>query len=133
MRFLGKYGEHRVLGCLLAHDIEAYQAIKVNQDDYDITVIASPTKVVRVQVKSTTLGNKSTNNQIGQLNRNFDFLVVVVEVAGECRFFVLTKEEALLLKGNSKHLGVSRSLKREFEIKPALLPYEDKWEKIRDA
>ncbi|WEE79508.1 hypothetical protein LZ683_09155 [Comamonas testosteroni] len=133
MRFLGKYGEHRVLGCLLAHDIEAYQAIKVNQDDYDITVVVSPTKVVRVQVKSTALGNKSTNNQIGQLNRNFDFLVVVIEFAGECRFFVLTKHEAQVLKGSSKHFGVSRSRRREFEVKPELLPYEDKWEKIRDA
>lgn len=133
MKFIGKYGEHRVLGCLLAHDIEAYQAIKVNQDDYDITVVVSPIKVVRVQVKSTTLGNSSTNNQIGKLDREFDFLVVVVVTDAECRFFVLSKAEALQLKGSSQHLGISYLSNRHSLIKPEILPHENKWNKISGA
>ena len=101
MKFLGKYGEHRVLVNLLANDIEAYPAIKINQDSYDITAVLSLTKVVRIQVKSTALGNKSTNNQIGELDRDFDFLVIVIAEASECRFFVLTRDEAVQLKGEN--------------------------------
>lgn len=131
MKFLGKYGEHRVLVNLLAKDIEAYPAIKINQDSYDITAVLSPTRVVRIQVKSTDLQNKSTNNQVGELDREFDYLVVVV-VSGEvCRFFVLSREQALRIKGTRKHLPTSRTVRKVPEVLPALLVYENKWESIQ--
>ena len=133
MKFLGKYGEHRVLVNLLANDIEAYPAIKINQDSYDITAVLSLTKVVRIQVKSTVLGNKSTNNQIGKLDREFDFLVIVIEEASECRFFILTRDEAVRLKGENKHLATSYVVRKVFQVRPELLAHEGKWVKIRDA
>ncbi len=133
MKFLGKYGEHRVLVNLLANDIEAYPAIKINQDSYDITAVLSLTKVVRIQVKSTVLGNKSTNNQIGKLDRNFDFLVIVIVEADKCRFFVLTRDEAVQLKGEFGHLSTSRTVRKVVEVRPELTAHEDKWEKIRNA
>ncbi len=133
MKFLGKYGEHRVLVNLLANDIEAYPAIKINQDSYDITAVLSLTKVVRIQVKSTALGNKSTNNQIGELDRDFDFLVIVITEASECRFFVLTRDEAVQLKGENSRLGTSCTVRKVVQVRPELLAHEGKWEKIRDA
>jgi len=49
MKFVGKYGEYRVLACLLEQDIEAYPAIKTNQTDFDLTAILASGKVVREQ------------------------------------------------------------------------------------
>ena len=78
MKFIGKFGEYLVLTRLLENEVEAYPAIKVNQDSYDLTAISKSGRIVRIQVKSTDLNNKSTNNTIGALAREFDFLVVVV-------------------------------------------------------
>ena len=131
MKFLGKYGEHRVLVQLLERDIEAYPAIKINQDSYDITAVLSPSRIARIQVKSTDLYNKSTNNQVGALDCEFDYLVVVVVDKNRCRFFVLSRDEALLIKGTRKHLPTSRSVKGTPEVISELLAHEDKWEVIR--
>lgn len=53
MKYSGRFGEYLVLTRLLQRGIEAYSAIKVNQDDYDITAIASSMRVIRIQVKAT--------------------------------------------------------------------------------
>lgn len=131
MKFLGKYGEHRVLVQLLEKDVEAYPAIKINQDSYDITAVLSPSRIARIQVKSTDLCNKSTNNQVGALDSEFDYLVVVVVDENKCRFFVLSRDEALRIKGTRKHLPTSRRIKGTPEVIPELLAHEDKWEVIR--
>src|SRR3546814_13367782 len=78
VKFIGKFGEYLALSRLLERGIEAYPAIKANQDSYDLTAIAASGKILRIQVKSTDLRNKSTNNIVGTLARTFDFLVVVV-------------------------------------------------------
>lgn len=134
MKFVGKYGEYRVLACLLEQDIEAYPAIKTNQPDFDLTAILASGKVVRIQVKATELNNKSTNNAIDRIDKQYDFLVVVI--VGEnkvARFFIMTKAEALAAKGNNKQLGTTQQRKKEFQVKDALLHYENKWEKISNA
>lgn len=133
MKFLGKYGEHHVLIKLLANDIEAYPAIKINQDSFDITAVLSLDKVVRIQVKTTELSNRSTNNQIGKLDRDFDFLVIVVIEDLACRFFVLTKEEALRLKGTDRLLSTSCTTGGVCQVRADLIAHEGKWEKIHDA
>jgi hypothetical protein len=137
MRYIGKYGEYRVLACLLDEDVEAYPAIKTNQADYDITAVVPSGRVVRVQVKATKLDNKSTNNVVDRIDKNYDFLVIVV-VSGdppsrEARFFVLSRDEAIAAKGASKQLGVSLQKNRVSHVKDALLPHEGTWVKIRDA
>lgn len=131
IKFLGKYGEHRVLVQLLERDIEAYPAIKINQDSYDITAVLSPSRIARIQVKSTDLHNRSTNNQVGALECEFDYLVVVVVAEEKCRFFVLSRDDALLIKGTRKHLPTSRRVSGVPEVLPELLAHEDKWEVIR--
>jgi hypothetical protein len=134
MKFIGKYGEYRVLACLLELDIEAYLAIKTNQPDFDLTVILKSGDVFRVQVKATELNNKSTNNAIDRIDKQYDFLVVVI-VDGDksVRFFVMTKGEAIEAKGNSKQLGTTQQRNKEFHVREALLPHENKWEKIANA
>jgi len=134
MKFIGKYGEYLALTRLLEHEVEAYSAIKVNQDSYDLTAIAKSGRIVRIQVKATELHNRSTNNSIGSLAREFDFLVVVVVQAGrfaDC--YVLTHAEAHALRGESKNLGISRREKRVSVVKRELDQYKEQWSRIRDA
>ena len=134
MKFVGKYGEYRVLACLLEQDIEAYLAIKTNQPDFDLTAILASGKVVRIQVKATELNNRSTNNAIDRIDKLYDFLVVVI--VGEnksARFFVMTKTEALAAKGTSRQLGTTQQRNKEFQVKDALLPHENRWQKIANA
>ena len=134
MKFSGKYGEYRVLTYLLEQDIEAYLAIKTNQADYDLTVILNKNKIVRVQVKTTELHNKSTNNSISRIDKKYDFLVVVIiEKDKNVRFFVMSKKEAIKVKGGSKQLGTSQKRKKIPYVKDALIPFEDKWGKLTNA
>jgi len=134
MKYVGKYGEYRVLTCLIEQDIETYPAIMTNQPDFDLTAILANGKVVRIQVKSTELNNKSTNNPIARIDKQYDFLVVVI--VGEeraTRFFVMTRAEALAAKGDNKQLGTTQRLKKEFQVKDYLILHENKWEKIANA
>ncbi|MEJ2612952.1 MAG: hypothetical protein P8179_23550, partial [Candidatus Thiodiazotropha sp.] len=113
MKFLGKYGEYKVLAYLLGQDIEAYLAIKTNQDDYDLTVILNNNKIVRVQVKTTDLHNKSTNNPLDRIDKKYDYLVVVIiEKDRNVRFFVMSKRDAIKAKGGTKRLGTSEIRKK---------------------
>jgi hypothetical protein len=137
MQYIGKYGEYRVLAGLLEEGVEAYPAIKTNQPDFDLTAIVPSGKVVRIQVKSTELNNKSTNNAIDRIDKKYDFLVVVI-VSNEqhqrtARFFIMSKSEAMQAKGTNKQLGTTQQRKKVFQVKEVLLSYENLWKKIRDA
>ncbi|MBU1099801.1 MAG: hypothetical protein KKA84_05280 [Bacteroidetes bacterium] len=134
MKSIGKYGEYRVLACLLERDIETYQAININQPDFDLTSILRKDKVVRIQVKSTELHNKATNNSIARIEKDYDFLVVVIfEGEGKSRFFIMSKSEVMKEKGNNKQLGVTQLHNKESQVKDCLLKYENKWETIINA
>jgi hypothetical protein len=137
MQFIGKYGEYRVLACLLEQDIEAYSAIKTNQPDYDLTAIVKSGKILRIQVKATELKNKSTNNAIDRVDKNYDYLVVVIvddlHQNKSARFFIMSKTEVMAAKGSSKQLGTTQQRSKIFEVKDTLLQHESKWGKIRDA
>ena len=134
MKFIGKFGEYVVLTRLLENDVEAYPAIKVNQDSYDLTAISASKRIVRIQVKATKLRNQSTNNTVGALAREFDFLVIVVVLgqnSSEC--YVLTRAEAHTLRGTSKQLGISRKVKKASVVKSELTQHKEQWGRIRDA
>lgn len=133
MKYSGKYGEYRVLACLLEEDIEAYLAIRHNQCDYDITAITDAGRVVRIQVKTTELANEATNNPF-DIDREYDFLVAVIidADAEKTRFFVLSRAEALTIKGDAKLLGLSQQRNKVCQVKDALLPFENQWSKIRN-
>jgi len=134
VKFIGKFGENLVLTRLLENDIEAYPAIKVNQDSYDLTAIPASKRVLRIQVKTTELNNKSTNNTIGSLAREFDYLVIVIvrgERLADC--YVLTLAEAHALRGDSKQLGVSRKVGGKSVVKSELERHKEQWGRIRDA
>lgn len=134
MKYIGKFGESQVLARLLENEVEAYPAIKVNQDSYDITAISLAGRVLRIQVKATELHNKSTNNTVGTLARVFDYLIVViVQAKGQANCYVLTQAEAHALRNTSKQLGVSRKQKGVSVVKSELLPHLEKWSRIRDA
>lgn len=134
MKFIGKFGEYLALSRLLQNDIEAYPAIKVNQDSYDLTAIAASGRIVRIQVKTTELHNAATNNTVGALARTFDYLVVVVVLRDRvAEYYVLTYDEAHCIRGVSKQLGISKLEKREKFVKPALVPHKEMWSRIRDA
>lgn len=132
MKYIGKYSELLVLTKLLEHDYEAYMAVKVNQDDYDLTVILEDDRVIRIQVKSTDLNNTGTNNVIYGIDKEYDYLIlVVVDQNTKTRIFIMTKDEALIIKGNSAGLGATRQENKKFLVKTEFLDHEDKWQKLR--
>lgn len=134
MKYSGKLGEYVVLARLLANEIEAYPAIKTNQDSYDLTAILMSNRIVRIQVKTTQLNNLSTNNTIGDLKREFDFLVIVVMISkqdSEC--YVLTRSEAHALRGSSTQFGISRKVKGTSLVKSELAQHREQWSRVRDA
>jgi hypothetical protein len=129
MKYIGKIGEYLVLTKLLQNDIEAYQSIKSNQEHYDITVILSDNKVVRVQVKATELNDKSTNNSIDNLNKEYDFLIIVV-ISEHTRYFILSKNDVFTEKGNNIKLSTTRKIDNKYVIRDNIISYENKWDKI---
>jgi len=133
VKYIGKYGEHFTLSNLLKSDIEAYMAIKSNQEDYDITVVLNETSVKRIQVKATELQNKNTNNSIDGTDKNYDFLILVIQDNDETRPFILTHEEAQQERGSSKKFSCSKSKKGVYFIKDNLLKYENQWQKITNV
>lgn len=131
MKSIGKYGEYRVMASLLEREVEVYQAIDMTQPDFDLTAIMDNKKIVRIQVKTTELCNKGTNNAIDGIDKEYNILVVVIfEGIGNARFFIMTKGEALALKGANKQLGVTQQRNKKSKVKDALLEYEDKWDII---
>ncbi len=137
MKYIGKYGEYRVLACLLERDIEAYQAIKANQADYDLTAILESSKVVRIQVKSTELNNKSTNNSI-KVGEGFEFLVAVIfNGSDNVEFYVMSRCEALCAKGTKKKLSLTHKKKDcqngGYSVTDDITEHKNKWNKIKDA
>lgn len=136
MENIGRYGEYRVLAVLLENDVEAYLAIKDNQKDYDITAILCPSKVVRIQVKSTELHNRSTNNSINRIDgtKGFDFLVIVIfDSKSTAHFYVLTRDEAIKAKGEKKRLSVTCQKSGTSYVKDEISRYENCWGKILAA
>lgn len=130
MEYIEKYSEYLVLLQLLRNNVEAYLAIKSNQDNYDITVILNNTSVKRIQVKSTDLQNNSKNNTVKGTEKPYDFLVIVVADNGIERMFVLTHEEVARERGTDIQLSVSRSEAGIYFVKDNLLQYENSWAKI---
>ncbi|WP_156853455.1 hypothetical protein [Aeromonas jandaei] len=53
-------------------------ANRTYSSDFDLTAILASGKVVRIQVKETELNNKNTNNAIDRIDKQYDFLVVVI-------------------------------------------------------
>lgn len=130
MKNIGKYAEYLVLLKLLKDEKEAYPALICNQEDYDITIVLKRTSVIRLQVKSTVLQNKNKNNSLGNLDKCYDFLVIVVFEESGHRMFVLSKDEVLSELGKNKKLSTSTSKNGSYKIKDNLIIYENVWEKL---
>jgi len=132
MKYIGKYGEYIVLSSLLKKDIESYLAIKTNQDDYDITVINKNSKILRIQVKTTELNNKSTNNSISGTDKQYDFLVLVI-ISDIDEVYIIPKEDVAQLQDNSKQLGTTFQKNKKYQVKNEIKKYKDKWDLIENA
>lgn len=127
---LGKLGEYLVIVELLKLDIEAYPSNIKNQEDWDITIILNDLSVKRIQVKTTNLQNNSTNNSLKGTDKNYDFLVIVIQDIEQYRFLILTKEEVEKEKGTNKDFSTSQKEEQKYIIKKTLKIYEQKWEKL---
>ena len=135
MKYIGKAGEYRVLARLLERDVEAYPAIKINQTGYDITAVLRSGKVVRIQVKSTELDNRSTNNSVN-VGDGFDFLVVVIfDGNSNAEFYVMTRYEALKCKGTNSKLSLTKKNENcqsgGYRVTDDIDKYRDKWDEIQ--
>jgi len=121
---LGKLGEHLVIVELLKQDIETYPSNIKNQEDWNITIILNDLSVKRIQVKTTDLQNNSTNNSLKGTDKNYDFLVIVIQDVNQFSFLILTKEEVEKEKGHNKDFSVSQKNEQEYSIKETLKIYE---------
>lgn len=132
MKDIGTFAEYLVLLKFLENDIEAYKALKANQESYDITVILNNSRVKRVQVKGITLNDSGSTNGSIYLNRKYDFLIIVISDNANNRLFVLTNDDAYREKGSKTTLNLKRRLKNTqgYEIIPNLIPYENRFDKI---
>ena len=133
LKFLGKYAEYLILTNLLKRNLEAYSAIKTNQD-YDITVITDKKTIVRVQVKATELGNQSTNNVIPNVEKKYDFFVLVVVTASPPteQIYILTKDE-VSPHVSSGQLYTTEKVNGTKQVRSFLNSYLDQWSKIEKA
>lgn len=131
MQYISKYGELMVLAQLLEQGIEAYLAIKPDQTSYDITAIMNNNKVIRIQVKTRNINNRSTNNSISKIHQDYDFLVIVAVNDKKTEFFVLSRSEAIRAMGSNKELSISRKEKDQYRVTDKISCYKDKWEKIQ--
>ena len=117
-----------VLNELLTRGIEAYLAIPdFAGTDYDITVAVNKNCVIRLQIRGTTLENKSTNNSV-DVNGSYDFLIVVVVDNGINRFFILSNSEVTTAKGVNVKLSISLGNK----VLDSIVQHENTWNKIKN-
>ena len=133
MKNIGSFGEYATLSELLRNDIEAYPAISKNQEDYDITVIVSTSNVVRLQVKTTELQNKSTNNSIKGTDKEYGFLVLVVIDNENTEFYVIPKNKVDEIRNNSVDLSVSQKIGCSKRVRDCFSAYKNKWDLIKTA
>jgi hypothetical protein len=129
---IGKVAEHLVLAELILRDLEAYSALSFRQENYDVTMIRKDQTICRIQVKATDLQNKSTNNSINNLDKEYDFLVLVVFDNSVPSYFVLTKKE---VGGNSSptNLGTMSVSEREngvHRVKGTIEKHRNQWQKL---
>jgi hypothetical protein len=131
MEHSGKVAEYLVLAELISKDVEAYSAISFRQPHYDITVIRLDRTIARVQVKATELQNSSTNNSISNLEKEYDYLVLVV-FDDPVQYFILTKNEVQFeyAENNPGTIYVSQSDSGSYKVRSNLLTYEGRWRKI---
>ncbi|MCX7097008.1 MAG: hypothetical protein NTV43_03770 [Methylococcales bacterium] len=125
---VGAIGEHLVMGELLKRNIEAYLANSKTQSGWDIVVVVTGDKVKRIQVKTTFLQNKNTNNSF-KITTGYDFLVLVV-IDEQEEFYVLSKDDVTNIQGSSLQFGISKSSKGIYTVKDEISPHLSKWEKI---
>ncbi|WP_271410042.1 hypothetical protein [Pseudomonas sp. Q1-7] len=132
IQHIGKVAEYLVLAELIKKDVEAYSAISFHQEHYDITVIRSDKTISRIQVKATELQNKSTNNPVSNLNKVFDYLVLVVFDGLISSYYVMTKAEveAEFASGKPGTMYTSKMAGGKYVVKDAIAQYENLWLKI---
>ena len=132
IKHVGKVAEYLVLAELIRKDVEAYSAISFRQEHYDITVVRPNRTIDRVQVKATELHNKSTNNPVGNLAKDYDHLILVVFDGVDPLYFILTKQEVEAEFAPLKHgtIYVTKKVSGEFKVKDSIKLYQDRWEKI---
>lgn len=131
MENIGTYGEYIVLAELLKRNIESYIALKKNQEDYDITTLVN-NKIVRIQVKSTELNNKSTNNAIKGVDKNYDFLIILIYEQERNNFFVLSKQDVeAILENNGKMIYITKKENSKKAIRKKIEEHRNQWDKIK--
>lgn len=132
IQHVGKVAEYLVLSELIRRDVEAYSAISFRQEHYDITVVRPDRTISRVQVKATELHNKSTNNPVSNLAKDYDHLVLVVFDGTAPLYFIMTKAEVVseFVPNKPGTIYVSRQESGRFKVKESFARHQNQWDKI---
>lgn len=130
----GKYGEYLVMLELLKLDFETYMANIKNQEHWDLTIILNDSIVKRIQVKTTELQNKATNNSIKSVDKNYDYMIIVIIDNDNPSFYILSKEDVIKSKGSNKQLSISKKVRnqQQYIVKNEVEIYKDKWDRLKE-
>ncbi|RTL01640.1 MAG: hypothetical protein EKK57_04250 [Proteobacteria bacterium] len=134
--YIGEYGEIAVYKELLKQNYEVYRAASKIQEGWDIVVINND-QVIRIQVKTTILENKSTNNSF-KIHDNYNILVLVVlslrdeELSKQDNFYIMTKNEVMKIQGNNKLLSTTSSKGGKCTVIKEISENVNKWNKIKE-
>lgn len=131
--YIEEIGELSVLNELLKKDYEAYRANSRIQENWDLVVILENNYIKRIQVKTTILQNKSTNNSF-KLKEGFDFLIlVVIDTNNKFAYYILTNEETKNIQGGKIKFTVSKSKNKSYKVIDDIEGYINKWDKIKNV
>ncbi|TXI93224.1 MAG: hypothetical protein E6Q33_04350 [Neisseriales bacterium] len=134
--YIGEYGEVAVYKELLKQNYEVYRATDKIQPGWDIVVI-NDEKIIRIQVKTTILENKSTNNSF-VVKDGYDILILVIlsfndeELSKQDNFYIMTEAEINQLKGSRENLSTTESKNKQSVVKGEINEHRDKWNKIKE-
>jgi len=138
--YIGEIGELSVYMKLLGMNCEVYRANRKIQEGWDLVVILEEEQVKkkkvekivvkRIQVKTTILGNKSTNNSF-KIKDGFNYLVlVVIDMSDRFNYYILTSNEVNKTKNGKALFSVTQKINGKKVVLNKISEHKDKWEKI---
>lgn len=131
--YIGEIGELSVFMKLLKQNCEVYRANSKIQVGWDLVVILKTNAVKRIQVKTTILENKSTNNSL-KIIGNYDYLVlVIIDQSEKLNYYILTREEVTKTQKNNKLFSVTQKENGKKKIISSITNNKDKWNKIKEV
>ncbi len=120
---IGEIGEQLVVLELLKSGYDVCRPVNKNQKNWDV-IVARGRKFKKIQVKTTTWNAKTTNNVVRGVNKQYDFLVIVVRNYDVNQFFILSKSEVEKINSDKSDFAITEIKNGERQVREYLMDYE---------